>query len=144
MSDFSNPIVQEARGIIVRENDFKVVCFPFTKFFNVDEENAAEEMVVNDINTKLPDVILLSMDSTRQEEWLVNNRGKLNAKLCLAVGSIMPHILRDNVHVPLWIRKLHCAGLFRFLVQIPNSKFFRKRIFNRKMDDYNTKKKLRG
>lgn len=110
----------------------------------VDEENAAEEMVVNDINTKLPDVILLSMDSTRQEEWLVNNRGKLNAKLCLAVGSIMPHILRDNVHVPLWIRKLHCAGLFRFLVQIPNSKFFRKRIFNRKMDDYNTKKKLRG
>ena len=42
MSDFSNPIVQEARGIIVRENDFKVVCFPFTKFFNVDEENAAK------------------------------------------------------------------------------------------------------
>lgn len=110
----------------------------------VADGNVAEEALINDINTKLPDVVILSMDSPEQEEWLMNNRGKINAKICLVAGSIIPHILRDNVHVPAWIRKVHCAGLFRFFVKIPNSKFFRKRIFNRKMDDYITKKKLRG
>lgn len=110
----------------------------------VADGNVAEETMINDINTKLPDIILLSMDSPGQEEWLLNNRGKINAKLCLAAGSIIPHILRENVHVPAWIRKIHCGGVFRFIVKIPNAKFFRERIFNRKMDDYITKKKLRG
>lgn len=36
-SDFSLNAVKEARGIIFREEDWKLVCFPFTKFFNVDE-----------------------------------------------------------------------------------------------------------
>lgn len=39
-SDFSLDIVKEARGIIIREKDFKIMCFPFTKFFNVDEPYA--------------------------------------------------------------------------------------------------------
>ena len=39
-SDFSLDIVKEARGIIFREKDFKVVCFPFIKFFNVEEPYA--------------------------------------------------------------------------------------------------------
>lgn len=39
-SDFSLDVVKESRGIIFREKDWKVVCFPFTKFFNVDEQYA--------------------------------------------------------------------------------------------------------
>lgn len=39
-SDFSNDIVKECRGIILDKNNLKVVCFPFIKFFNVDEPNA--------------------------------------------------------------------------------------------------------
>ena len=42
-SDFSNPIVQEARGIILDSDfGFNVVCKPFSKFFNYGEPNAAE------------------------------------------------------------------------------------------------------
>jgi hypothetical protein len=40
-SDFSNPIVCEARGLILRKSDFKVVRMAFKKFFNVGEPNAA-------------------------------------------------------------------------------------------------------
>lgn len=40
-SDLSNLIVQECRGIILRKSDLKVVCFPFKKFFNYHEPNAA-------------------------------------------------------------------------------------------------------
>ena len=41
-SDFSNPIVREARGIIFREDNWKCVRRAFDKFFNYGEPNAAE------------------------------------------------------------------------------------------------------
>jgi T4 RnlA family RNA ligase len=42
-SDFYNPIVREARGIIFRRDDWShPVCWPFMKFFNAGELNAAE------------------------------------------------------------------------------------------------------
>lgn len=41
-SDFSNPIVHEARGIIFREDSWKCVRRAFDKFFNYGESNAAE------------------------------------------------------------------------------------------------------
>ena len=110
----------------------------------VADGNVAEEALINDINTKLPDIVILSMDSTEQEEWLEKNKGMINARLCLVVGSVLPLIMRDNVHIPQWLKNLHLGGAYRFLMRIPNAYSFRKRIFNRKMDDYITKKKLRG
>ena len=42
-SDFSNPIVQEARGIIFKKGKWEYpVCWAFNKFFNAQEPNAAE------------------------------------------------------------------------------------------------------
>lgn len=40
-SDFSQPIVQECRGIILDSNN-KIVCWPFDKFFNYGEYYAAK------------------------------------------------------------------------------------------------------
>lgn len=110
----------------------------------VADGDVSEEALINDINMKLPDIILLSMDSTAQEEWLDKNKNKLNAKLCFALGSVLPLVMRENVHVPTWIRKLHLAGVYRWICKAPYSLFVRRRIFNRKMDDYNTKKRMRG
>lgn len=44
MADFSDPIVQQCRGIIFKKenNRYVCVCRPFDKFFNYQEENAAE------------------------------------------------------------------------------------------------------
>ena len=41
-SDFSNPVVREARGIIFREDNWKCVRRAFDKFFNYGEPNAVE------------------------------------------------------------------------------------------------------
>ena len=40
--DFANPIVQEARGIIINIKTLEVVCFPFRKFGNYGESYADE------------------------------------------------------------------------------------------------------
>lgn len=39
--DWRDPLVCEARGIIINVSTCKVVCWPFSKFFNVQEEWAA-------------------------------------------------------------------------------------------------------
>jgi len=41
-SDFSLPIVQDSRGIILERGSWNFVCRPFTKFFNYGEVNAAQ------------------------------------------------------------------------------------------------------
>ncbi len=41
-ADFSDPLVCEARGIIIDIAEQKVVCWPFDKFFNVQEQYAAD------------------------------------------------------------------------------------------------------
>lgn len=41
-SDFTIPLVREARGIIFRENDWKCVSFPFLKFGNYGENYCPE------------------------------------------------------------------------------------------------------
>ena len=40
-SDFSIPLVKEARGLILDADTNEIVSFPFTKFFNVEETHAA-------------------------------------------------------------------------------------------------------
>ena len=41
-SDMSNQLVQECRGLILNEDTFEIVSYPFNKFFNFGESNAAK------------------------------------------------------------------------------------------------------
>lgn len=45
-SDFKEPMVREARGLIIKRvgRKYKVVCMPFTKFFNVGDPNAKPDI----------------------------------------------------------------------------------------------------
>ena len=44
-ADFTNPIVREARGIIIDTKNLRVVTWPFTKFCNVGEPGAEIDLV---------------------------------------------------------------------------------------------------
>lgn len=41
-SDFSNPIVNECRGLILEKDSWNIVSFPFTKFYNYGEPYATQ------------------------------------------------------------------------------------------------------
>lgn len=82
-SDFSLNIVKEARGIILREKDFKVVCFPFTKFFNVDEPYADKiDWNTAKVQEKV-DGSLIKVWCDRSEQgyymWNISTQGCINA-----------------------------------------------------------------
>lgn len=104
------------------------------------DSGVTDEALVNDINTGLPDLIIMSMESPHAEEWLHNNRAKINAKLCVVLGSVMDMIIRENIHIPKYLKQLHLGKIYTLVAQIPYSNMWRRRIFRKKMDNYNNRK----
>lgn len=91
-SDFGYQLVREARGIILREKDWKVVCRPFDKFFNYGEPNAAEidwshVKVTEKIDGSL---VKLWWDS----EWHWSTNGTIDARKAIANDALKASFYR--------------------------------------------------
>lgn len=104
------------------------------------DSGVTDEALVNDINTGLPDLIFMSMESPHAEAWLHDNRAKINAKLCVVLGSVMDMIIRENIHIPHYLKRLHLGKIYTHVARIPYSNMWRRRIFRKKMDNYNSRK----
>lgn len=84
-SDFSLDIVKEARGIILRENDYKIVCFPFKKFFNVDEIYADKiDWSTAKVQEKIDGSLIKLWCDTENgvKKWHVSTNGCIDAFQC--------------------------------------------------------------
>ena len=80
-SDFHNPIVREARGIILERGSWRVVCHPFHKFFNYGEVYADEiDWSSAKIQSK-EDGSLIKVYYYKNE-WRVATNGTINAYEC--------------------------------------------------------------
>ena len=97
-SDFGYQLVREARGIILREKDWKVVCRPFDKFFNYGEPNAAEIDWSHVKVTEKIDGSLVKLWWNGVWHWSTN--GTINARKAIA---------NDALGVSFW--NLICRGL---------------------------------
>ncbi len=82
-SDMSNEIVQECRGIILskKNNEWTIVCKPFTKFFNYGEPLAFDIDINCSIVYEKVDGSLLKM-YYYNNEWIVATNGTINSKYC--------------------------------------------------------------
>ena len=77
-SDFTNPIVQEARGIIINLTDMKVVCRAFDKFFNYGEPNAHEiDWASAEVQEKVDGSI---MKVWWDKKWHVSSQSTVDAR----------------------------------------------------------------
>lgn len=77
-SDFSNPIVREARGIIFREDNWKCVRRAFDKFFNYGEPNAAEiDWNTAKVQTKIDGSLISAWFDDKK--WHYSTNGTIDA-----------------------------------------------------------------
>lgn len=95
-SDFSERIVRESRGIILREEDFMPVCVPFFKFFNVQESYADEiDWKSARVQEKLDgSIIKVWFDDTR-DVWMVSTNGTIDARK----AEIQASVILDGVEI---------------------------------------------
>ncbi|MGN1205407.1 MAG: WecB/TagA/CpsF family glycosyltransferase, partial [Eubacterium sp.] len=99
------------------------------------DSNVTEEALVNEINTKVPDLILMAMEDCEAENFLKHKRRMINAKMGVVLSGVMDMILRENIHVPKAIKKMHLGKIYTRMARIPYSVRWRKRIFRKKMDN---------
>lgn len=83
-------------------------------YFNKSEE----ALIIDDINEKSPDILVVGMGVPIQEKWIAANKDKLKSvKLCIAGGAIFDFLSGKLARAPLFIRKLRCEWLFRLLLE---------------------------
>ena len=83
-----------------------------------------EEGIIEDINRKGPDMLLVAMGSPLQEKWIAQNAHRLKVKACFAVGGLFDFPSGERKRAPHWMRRIGVEWIFRFF-QDPKSKWNR-------------------
>ncbi len=106
--------------------------------YSEDMEDAA---VVNEINSYIPDILLVDLKIGVQESWIMEHVNLLNARLCVAIGGVAQIIMAEEKRIPKWIKKIGLTSLYeKIAVERIPQKFFKARFFRKRIDIYNTKK----
>jgi hypothetical protein len=80
-SDFNIPLVCECRGLILEKDTFKVICFPFTKFWNAQEGKAASlDWATAKVQEKVDGSILKSF--WYDGKWRFSTMSMIDASEC--------------------------------------------------------------
>lgn len=119
-SDFNNIIVRECRGIILRKDNYKVVCFPFVKFGNYGEGycpnmdwNSARVLEKVDGS-----IIKIFYD---QNNWNISTNGTINAfKATCSNGESFGQLFEEIIEMKVneWCNKLELNKDFTYMFEM--------------------------
>jgi len=69
-------------------------------------DREASLRVVAAINAVRPHLLLVGMGNPRQERWIHEHRGSLDARVCMGTGGLFDYWAGDLVRAPRWVRAL--------------------------------------
>jgi Teichoic acid biosynthesis proteins len=99
------------------------------------------DMVINEINSLAPDILVVAVDTPFQESWMIKNCTKMNAKLCIGLGGVINELLEQYKRTPAFFRVLHLEKLYNMIVRNKRlNKIRQARIFKRKIAHYKNSK----
>lgn len=97
-SNFSDPLVQEARGIILDTERLDVVCWPFRKFGNYGEEYADSiDWKTACVQEKVDGSIVKLWFSTLQDRWTFSTNSTIDAANAPIEESSFGHTFLDAI-----------------------------------------------
>lgn len=82
-----------------------------------DGYNRDNETLVRKMNESGADVVLVAMGNPLQEQWILEHRHKLNARLLVGVGALLDFLAGDKPRAPMTIRKLHLEWAYRLSLE---------------------------
>lgn len=90
-SDFSQPIVKEARGLCLYESTFEVACHSFDKFFNYGESNAAVlEWKSVKAQEKIDGTLMKLWFNKVTNSWVLSTNKTIDAKKAPTADVLLP------------------------------------------------------
>lgn len=73
--------------------------------------------IINDINEKKPDILLVCLGAPKQEKWIADNKDKLSVHLFLGVGGTLDGIAGTVKRAPVIFQKAGMEWFYRAICQ---------------------------
>ena len=83
-------------------------CPPF-RSLTEDED----KQVINMINESKADIVWVGLGAPKQEKWMFEHLGKINAPIMMGVGAAFDFHSGNRKWAPAWIRKIGCEWIYR-------------------------------
>ena len=84
-------------------------------YFEADSAHA--DRVVEDINARRPDIVLVGMGSPKQELWIEHNAHRLDAGVLWSVGALFDYVSGRTPRAPAWMSDNGLEWIFRLAVE---------------------------
>jgi N-acetylglucosaminyldiphosphoundecaprenol N-acetyl-beta-D-mannosaminyltransferase len=78
-------------------------------------EDLNSETLIEEINSKNPDILYVGMGTPKQEKWIYNNAEKINCRVIQSVGDLFNLFAGEKVRGPKFFRKIGFEWFFRLL-----------------------------
>ena len=78
-------------------------------------DKAAQDTLYQDMNARGAEIVLVAMGNPRQEQWIYDNRDKVDAPLMMGVGALFDFLSGDKKRAPMWMRRARIEWLARLL-----------------------------
>jgi N-acetylglucosaminyldiphosphoundecaprenol N-acetyl-beta-D-mannosaminyltransferase len=76
-----------------------------------------DDRVVEDINARQPDMVLVGMGTPRQELWVEHNAPRLNASVVWTVGALFDYVSGRVPRAPHWLADNGLEWIFRLAIE---------------------------
>lgn len=83
--------------------------------FGFEKDPAASDKIVELVNAAHPQLLVIGLGAPKQEIWIHNNAGRLNAKLAICAGAVIDFMAGEKPRAPRWMQKLALEWLHRML-----------------------------
>ena len=104
-------IAEKAKGNLENTHEYIKIVGTHDGYFGEDDE----ENIINDINSKNTDVLLVALGSPKQEKFIYRYKDKLNCKIAIGVGGCFDVISGTVKRAPKLFIKLKLEWLYRGL-----------------------------
>jgi N-acetylglucosaminyldiphosphoundecaprenol N-acetyl-beta-D-mannosaminyltransferase len=79
--------------------------------------SAHDERVVEDINARRPDIVLVGMGSPKQELWVEHNAARLDVDVLWTVGALFDYVSGRVPRAPAWLADNGLEWIFRLAIE---------------------------
>lgn len=85
---------------------------PFRKLSKEEDDK-----IVSDINSSGSDIVWIGLGSPKQDLWMYEHRGRINAPVIVGVGAAFDFLAGTKLQAPSWIRNNGFEWLFRLITE---------------------------
>jgi N-acetylglucosaminyldiphosphoundecaprenol N-acetyl-beta-D-mannosaminyltransferase len=109
------PIAQQAAARLKRWYPDLNIAGSHHGYFDLDSPHS--ERVIEDINSRDPDIVIVGMGTPKQELWVQRNAHRLNADVLWTVGALLDYIAGRVPRAPRWLSDNGLEWIFRLAVE---------------------------